>query len=135
MRDECQVFELLVAHRVRVRKVADVSDIGLEQLVEGLPRIADDHERSDRPSLHRSKAVGNETLAAQLKIDFAEAWLILVERHERDFGLDRHRLLQLHFPSLKHCEFAALNVDLEKVKLLDLGDVVEHASLQWDALN
>ena len=80
--------------------------------------------------LTAAKAVRNEPLAAQLKIDVSQARLILVQRHERDLGLNRHRLRQLRFPSAEHRELAFFFWTL--IEVLDHRNHIEPASLQGD---
>jgi hypothetical protein len=61
MRDEREVFELLVAERVRVGEVAHVDAVGLEELVKRLARV---HAGRYRPQLDRGEAMRKESLAA-----------------------------------------------------------------------
>ena len=70
------MLELFVAEGIGPREVADVHDVGFEELADRLPRIALDDVRGDRPVFDGGEAVRDEALAAQFDIDGAHGRLI-----------------------------------------------------------
>lgn len=80
--DQRQVLELLVAEVFWVRKITDIDDVCLQQLVERPPGVAVDDARCDRPLLYCGEAMWHETLGAQFDVDLAHARLVFVERDE-----------------------------------------------------
>jgi hypothetical protein len=69
--------------------------------------------------------VQEKSLRSQMCIDIREQRLVLVERHELDFGMDHERALQSLGGALQDHEFCALHVEFEKVDAHGLRDVVK----------
>jgi hypothetical protein len=113
-----------------VHEIADIDDVGLEQLVERLRRVAAELKRRNRPLLERGEGVGNKSLRAQLLVDLPERRLTVVEIDELYLGLDDHGVFQLLAAVHEHRELAALDVDLEEIDAVDLGNVVEALRLE-----
>src|SRR5262245_1338719 len=135
MCDQAELLELIARRPISVHEVADVDYIRLEQLIERLGRIAAELHRRDRPFLERSERVRKESLRAQLLIDLAERGLPVVEVHELHFGLNHDGVSQLLPAVREHGELPALDVDLEEIDILDLGNIVEPPSLNARLIN
>jgi hypothetical protein len=79
--------------------------------------------------------VGNKALRAQLLIDLPERRLSVVEIDELHLGLDDDGVLELLAAVHEHGELAALDVDLEEIDAVELGDVVEAPRLEPRAID
>jgi hypothetical protein len=74
--------------------------------------------------------VGNEALHPQLLIDLPERRLSVVEIDELHFGLNDDGVVELFAAVLEDREFAPLDVDLEEIDAIELGDVIEAPRLE-----
>jgi hypothetical protein len=118
-----------------VHEVADINRVGLEQLIERPHRVGAELQWRDRLFLERGEGVGNEALRAQLLIDLPERWLSVVETHELHLSLDDDGVLELLATVHEYGELAALDVDLDKIDAIDLGDVIEAPRLERHAIH
>src|SRR5882724_10023956 len=89
------MLELFHLHQIWLAEVADVNDVGFEQLIDRRKRTALDIHRRNHPVLDAGETMRHKVLPAQLQLELAERWLPFVERHEGNLRLDRDRTLEL----------------------------------------
>jgi hypothetical protein len=93
MRDDGEMLQLFGVHLVRPGEITHVDDIGFHQLIERRVAIVC-HQRCDHSLLDRRKGVRHQAQPAQFQIDIAKHRLALVERDERNLGLNHDRFGQ-----------------------------------------
>src|SRR5262249_14095198 len=69
--------------------------------------------------------MGHETGAAELDIDLAESRLSPIERDERHFGLNDNDILQALTAITENRQLRPLNVNLDEIDHVDLGNVID----------
>ena len=77
--------------------------------------------RQNRPPVDVGEVVRDHAQAAKLQVDVAEQGLVLIERQETHFGVDRHRALEALAAALEDRELRSLHVDLEHIQRRDLA--------------
>jgi len=84
----------------------------------------------------RLGAVGDiGPLSYKLDVDFAVRRLAVIDRQERNLGLDSDGPRKQLSTVLKDDQFRALNIDLEKVNPLDLGKPLAESGLSPPSLS
>src|SRR5215472_13321813 len=118
---------------VEIHEIAHVDGIAPEPLAEERTRVVVEYERLERETLRRHP-VELKIAVAQERIDVGEERLTFVEFDELNLRLDDQHLLQHLFAAAKRKQFRALNIQLEKIGSLHLGDVIETRGLDRVAL-
>src|SRR5262252_7223567 len=99
MRDDCEMFHLLHIHCIGPGEIANINDIGLNQLIQCRIYVVSYHW-SDHSLVDRRKCMRHEPEPAQLQVDLSKDGLVLVNRDERHFDLNRDGFRQSPFPVL-----------------------------------
>src|ERR1700733_13550068 len=129
--DHRQMRKLVTGHGFRVSEVPHINEVGLEQLIARIAKVAVEHRRRDRPLFQCGHRMRREALRPPLAVHITEHRLVSVQRDERHFCLHRNRVAQPFPAMLENHQLRALDVDLEQVELVDV-EIIETMSLDVD---
>src|SRR5581483_8752956 len=121
-----QLEELIGGQRIEAHEVPHIDrSVGPQQLAQGRERIAVRPQRLEHATEHPVEAVEPESRLAQGDVDVAEQRLVDIDRDELDLAMDDQRGLEHALRPQNDVELGALDIELDVVDVLDLGNVVE----------
>src|SRR6476646_9942106 len=92
-------------------------------------------QREDHSFTDFLKHVRNEAESTQSQIDLSENRLVLVKRHERNFALNRDGFRKPRTAVSEYSKLSALNVNLQKIEMLNFRNAVEGARFDRNLLS
>jgi len=125
--DGGHLFQLIIVHQIGHREVTQLNHVAVDQLP---GKVITAHHRE---CLGVEIAVGDKPQRSQLDVYFSLRRLAMIDRQERNLGLDSDSARKQFSAVLKDDQFLALNLDLEKVDPFDFGKIVQPARLQAPA--
>jgi hypothetical protein len=122
--DGGQLLQLIVVQQIGPREVAEIKQVAVDQLS---GKVIMTHHRE---CLGVEIAVGDKSQRPQLDVYFPVRRLAMIDRQERNLGLDGDSPRKQPSAVMKDDQFRALNVDLEQVDPFNFGYIVQSARLQ-----
>ena len=125
MQDQRDFQQLHRVQQIEAGEIPNEDRIRPYGLAETCVGVVIDNKRLHHPADRLDEAVEHEPMLPQEQIDVGEQRLVLVHLHEFDFRLDQQAVCEFVGPVPKNLQLRTLNIDLQKIEIIDLGNIIE----------